>query len=849
MIEFHCKNCGQKLSVQDQHSGKRVKCPKCSSVGVVPDNSEKIKFNCQNCGQSISVPQIYAGKKGKCPKCKNVIVIPTREAIPAKSTSMVSFTCSMCDEIVQVPETSIGKTIECPECGSYIETSPGDEQGEPDVSADKDLYEEETEEYEESEGLNKRIIIGISAVAAVVVVGLIVLAVVLRSSGPRPAEGPDGLPMQRQIADTDSRHQPVTPDTQPEEPVEAVSLPKPGDVVANSIGMKLVYIPAGSFMMGSSDSAAQLAREYGLEEKWFAPELPQHQVRMSKGFWMSKTEVTQGQYKSVMNAHPWSGEDSVQEDANNPAVYMSWDDATEFCVKLSQQEGRTYRLPREAEWEYACRAGTTTRFSFGDSDASLGDYVWFRGNLAKLSQRYAHPVGQKKPNPWRLYDMHGNVWEWCSDYYDKDYYSDSPSVDPEGPSSGDSGCLRGGSWGDAGILLRCSYRLKYPSVVRSSYVGFRVVCSDQEKTSREEVPNLLETSIDYFNRGKAYADKSQYDRAISDFNEAIEIDPMYAEAYNNRAIAYIAKGQFDQAFSDFNKAIEINPQYAEAYLYRGGLYDHKGEYDRAISDFNKAIEINPRYVEAYSNRGYACAKKGEYDQAISDCTKAIEIDPQHAAAYLNRGLAYDDKDQYDQAISDYNKAIELNSTLGEAYLNRGVAYLAKGQYDKAISDCNKAIEIYPQHAAAYLNRGLAYDYKGEYDQAISDYTKAIEINPRYDMAYSNRADVYLQKDEYDQAISDCNKAIEINPRNAGAYLNRAGVYVQKREFDKAISDCNKAVEINPEFSTAYHNRAAAYFLKGDYDEAWEDVHKAESLGDHIHPALLNALRKASGRQR
>ena len=205
MIEFGCKNCGQKLSVQDQHSGKRVKCPKCGSVCVVPDNSDKIKFNCQNCGQSIRVPQIYAGKKGKCPKCKNPVVVPSLKKEPADGAGIVSVVCSMCNEAVQVPETSRGQTIECPECGSYIETSSRGALSGSDASvpprSDEDLYQEETEEYEESEGVDRRIIVGISAVAAVVVVGLIILAAVLRSSRSRPAERPEGLRGQQQLAD------------------------------------------------------------------------------------------------------------------------------------------------------------------------------------------------------------------------------------------------------------------------------------------------------------------------------------------------------------------------------------------------------------------------------------------------------------------------------------------------------------------------------------------------------------------------------------------------------------------------------------------------------------------------
>lgn len=246
------------------------------------------------------------------------------------------------------------------------------------------------------------------------------------------------------------------------------------DTVANSIGMNLVYVPAGSFLMGSAAPATQLAQEYDEGQARFVDEIPQHSVRISQGFWMGQTEVTQGQYQAVLNDQPWSGQTYVQVDANNPAVYVSWDEAMAFCRKLSQQEGRSYRLPTEAEWEYACRAGTATRFSFGDSDLVLHDYAWFNDNADKVGQDYAHGVGQKKPNPWGLQDMHGNVFEWCLDYYDEKFYANSPDVDPVGPPSGISHAVRGGSWDNAQSYLRSAYRSDYP-VARGLLVGFRVV--------------------------------------------------------------------------------------------------------------------------------------------------------------------------------------------------------------------------------------------------------------------------------------------------------------------------------------------------------------------------------------
>jgi len=236
-----------------------------------------------------------------------------------------------------------------------------------------------------------------------------------------------------------------------------------GRVVVNSIGMKLVYIPARSFMMGSPSS----------EEGHCSDEGPQHLVHISKGFWMGQTVVTQGQYKSIMNAQPWSGRKYVQEDANNPAVCVRWDDVVEFCRKLSHQEGKVYRLPTEAEWEYACRAGTTTRFSFRDSASSLGDYAWFDDNTCEVDEEYAHSVGQKKPNPWGLYDMHGNVFEWCLDWFSEDHYGKNPG----GPDTGSDRVLRGGSWLNPPQYCRSADRNWDPPSGRGSNLGFRVARS------------------------------------------------------------------------------------------------------------------------------------------------------------------------------------------------------------------------------------------------------------------------------------------------------------------------------------------------------------------------------------
>jgi formylglycine-generating enzyme required for sulfatase activity len=232
----------------------------------------------------------------------------------------------------------------------------------------------------------------------------------------------------------------------------------------NSIGMKFLLLPAGTFMMGSP---------YG--ESGRKKDETQHGVTLTKGFYMQTTEVTQGQWESVMGTRPWSGSKYVRDSANNPAVYISWNDCQEFIRRLNQKEGTSkYRLPTEAEWEYACRAGSTTSFYFGESHSILGNYAWYRSNAWDVGEKYAHTVAQKQPNAWGLYDMPGNVWEWCQDWYEENY-SAGHITDPKGPSSGTHWrVLRGGCWGNYTVYCRSANRYRLNPDYRLYSNGFRL---------------------------------------------------------------------------------------------------------------------------------------------------------------------------------------------------------------------------------------------------------------------------------------------------------------------------------------------------------------------------------------
>ncbi|RLG44327.1 MAG: hypothetical protein DRN81_04785 [Thermoproteota archaeon] len=238
------------------------------------------------------------------------------------------------------------------------------------------------------------------------------------------------------------------------------------------------------------------------------------------------------------------------------------------------------------------------------------------------------------------------------------------------------------------------------------------------------------------NRGFSFCNLGQYEKAINDFNKAIEIDPSDAVAYTNRGTAYDNLGQYDKAIDDYNKAIEINSRYAEAYNNRGNVYHKLGQYNKAIQDYNKAIEINPNYAKAYNNRGTAYADLNQYQQAMENYNKAIKLNPNYAEAYYNRGITYHyDLGQYDKALKDYNKAIEINPDFVNAYYNRGNIYYDLGQYDRAINDYSKVIElnlhlaINLNLAIVYIKRGIAYYNSGQYDKAISDFRRFCELAP------------------------------------------------------------------------------------------------------------------------
>jgi formylglycine-generating enzyme len=305
----------------------------------------------------------------------------------------------------------------------------------------------------------------------------------------------------------------------------AAAEPKPDTTrqITNSIGMKLTLIPSGEFMMGSGESAEATAAffnktygENGLNANKFRDALPQHRVRITRPFYLGTYHVTRGQFREFIadmhyktdaekrdpqgavgwnpdtnkfrfdKKYSWRDAGFEQTD-EHPVVNVSWNDAAAFSAWLSKKEGKTYRLPTEAEWEYACRAGTTTRYHSGDDPETLamvgnvGDAA-FKAKFPdykytiKASDGYVFtaPVGRFLPNAFGLYDMHGNASQWCADWHGAEYYAASPVDDPRGPDSGTERECRGGSWGDGPHFNRSADRGGVIPFNRNNLTGFRV---------------------------------------------------------------------------------------------------------------------------------------------------------------------------------------------------------------------------------------------------------------------------------------------------------------------------------------------------------------------------------------
>ena len=450
----NCAHCTQKLELDEHLRGTVVTCPTCAKSFTVPSaetplpviavarhpSAEHATRDCPHCGKPI-LPSAQ-----KCKHCRTWLSQPpplrhphaplggqaqTAQAGPKSARqkktpnpAKTSFVLGICSV---VPILGMGAAVVSVIMGlSYLLKPP------PKASTDHSSSKRRPDA--------KYAVAGVTLSVALSSLWIVIIAI----APPQPAPPPPGPSQNAAAALT---------------PLEDAPHPESGlpiHVSTAKYNIEMILIPAGEFMMGSPPSESGRSADEG----------PIHKVTITRPFYLSKFEITQQQYEAVVGSNP-----SKFKGPNNPVEMVRWSDCSKFVKKLNAKiEGGAFRLPTEAEWEYACRAGSTNTYCYGDDPAQLTEYAWHKSNSARPSA-----VGKKKPNAWGLHDMHGNVWEWCQDRYSDDYYRKSPLADPQGPASGWTRVSRGGSWDFAAQFCRSADRGNPMLGYHWHDLGFRIV--------------------------------------------------------------------------------------------------------------------------------------------------------------------------------------------------------------------------------------------------------------------------------------------------------------------------------------------------------------------------------------
>ncbi len=337
------------------------------------------------------------------------------------------------------------------------------------------------------------------------------------------------------------------------------------------------------------------------------------------------------------------------------------------------------------------------------------------------------------------------------------------------------------------------------------------------------------------------------DKAIRYCTAAIEsgrpTDYELVHSLNSRGWAYYRKGDFDRAIHDYNQAIQLKPDYAYAFNDRGLAYAGKGDYGRAIEDYNQAIQLKPDYALAFNNRGLAYFAGRSDDRAIQNFDQAIQLSPDNAEMFYNRGRSSADSADFARAIEDFTQAILLKPDYADALKERSDAYLFRHDSRSALQDLNRALELYPGDADALSSRASLYYQNGDYDRAIRDFNKSLQLKPESAFTRWLRAAAYYDKGDYAAAIRDYNEIIklqpEVNVKNASEIYQRGLAYLYQSDYDGAIRDFTQVAHLK--LSWGFYHRGLAHFFMGQLGAARQDFALAgEDPGSDIWMYLAEA---------
>ena len=360
---------------------------------------------------------------------------------------------------------------------------------------------------------------------------------------------------------------------------------------------------------------------------------------------------------------------------------------------------------------------------------------------------------------------------------------------------------------------------------------------------QEQVENLLSL----YNKG-------QFEELLAKVKPLISLFPKTIELYNLQGASNALIERNGAAIESYDQAIKINPKYADAHLNKGSVLQKNGEFDAAMESFNKALSINPYHSIAHFNMGNALNEKSELDASVESYKKAIKIKPDYAEAYFNMGIVLENKGELDAAMESYEQAIKIKPDYAEAYNNMGNARKDTGDLDTAIDNYKQVLKIKPDYEAACNNIGIILTDKGEFDAAIDSYKQAIKIKPDYAEAFNNMGNALENKGELDAAMESYKQAIKIKPDYAEAYSNMGNALKDKAELDAAIDSYKQAIKIEPEYAEAHQSLGLAFLNAGrlkegldEYEWRWKTA-KRLSKKRHFSQPLWDGEKSLKGKK-
>ena len=360
---------------------------------------------------------------------------------------------------------------------------------------------------------------------------------------------------------------------------------------------------------------------------------------------------------------------------------------------------------------------------------------------------------------------------------------------------------------------------------------------------QEQVENLLSL----YNKG-------QFEELLAKVKPLISLFPKTIELYNLQGASNALIERNGAAIESYDQAIKINPKYADAHLNKGSVLQKNGEFDAAMESFNKALSINPYHSIAHFNMGNALNEKSELDASVESYEKAIKIKPDYAEAYFNMGIVLENKGELDAAMESYEQAIKIKPDYAEAYNNMGNARKDTGDLDTAIDNYKQVLKIKPNYEAACNNIGIILTDKGEFDAAIDSYKQAIKIKPDYAEAFNNMGNALENKGELDAAMESYKQAIKIKPDYAEAYSNMGNALKDKAELDAAIDSYKQAIKIEPEYAEAHQSLGLAFLNAGrlkegldEYEWRWKTA-KRLSKKRHFSQPLWDGEKSLKGKK-